>query len=243
MRKGTMGWFLRAEKGLERAYAGNYTCRLCGLEVFDGSYFCPECRRKLPFNLVYCPRCGRSVAQGGYCLECKREAPPFDKARSLFCYEGLARRLLQSFKEGTPSLAQAFADLALPVVSREFSDSDFIVFVPMTKERERDRGYNQSERLAAEISARSGIPVRDVLEKVRETEQQKRLGRAERQKNLRGAFRLKERAVFAGKRVLLVDDALTTGATAGEICRLLKGAKADRVYLLTVASVGLDGRK
>lgn len=238
---GDIGLKLREvlQKFYKGVYERNYTCYLCRSEVFAGEIFCEDCKKSLPYNFVFCPRCGRKIVQEGYCADCKANAPAFDKARSVFVYEGSVTAMVYAFKNGQKELAEGLAEEALPITEREFSDADIISFVPMTVSALKKRGYNQSEAFARALSERTGIVAEALFEKTRDTPEQKNLTKAEREKNLRGAFRLKKRALCAGKRILLVDDALTTGATADELSKLLRGAKADKIYLLTIASVCL----
>lgn len=235
-----MGLKEALQKLHKKIYCRNYTCYLCQAEVFKGEAFCADCRKTLPYNTSYCTRCGREIPQIGYCMDCRTQMPPFDKARSVFVYKGEAIRLIYAFKNGNPTFAEGFASEALPIVKREFFDADFITFVPMSDRAQKERGYNQSALFARSMSELSGIPVEDVFEKRRDTPEQKSLSRTERQNNLQGVFHLKKRKECNDKIILLVDDAVTTAATASALARLLYGAKAKKVYLLTVASVVLQ---
>ena len=114
--------------------------------------------------------------------------------------------------------------------------TDIIVPVPLSRSRRRQRGFNQSELLAEVLSRQyHKLISANNLVRVRETPAQASLSRAERLQNLEGAFRLKRPEEFSGKVVLLVDDVLTTGATAAEISRLLKQAGTKTVYVLVIA--------
>lgn len=216
------------------------TCAACGAELYGGSRFCPHCLQTLPFNGGnICAKCGRAAAEAvPACLECKADMPAFRAARSAFRYEGEIVRLVKRFKTGGRHLAGAFAEAMLPLFSREFADTDFLACVPMTEKAVKKRGYNQSALLAAELSARTGVPFEaELLVKTRETEAQKTLSRRERAENLGGSFRVHERAKCRGKKILLVDDVMTTGATANALAAALLRAGARSVYLLTAASV------
>ncbi len=122
------------------------------------------------------------------------------------------------------------------VFDREFADAEAITYVPMYPRDRRARGYNQSRRLAEELSRLTGVPCVRYTEKFRPSKKQKSLGALTRRENLAGCFRLVDRSC-KHKRVLLVDDVLTTGATGDAVAALLKKAKADKVYMLTFASV------
>lgn len=214
----------------------NFTCDVCGREVFGGERVCAHCMRSLPFITTRCPLCGRSVGEAGVCLDCKAAAPATDLARSRFRHEGEAARLVVRYKRGQKYLFRTLADLTEPLLA-EFPAADLLTFVPMTARAERERGYNQSRLLAEELARRRGIPCAPLAEKTRETEAQKTLGRRERAENLKGCFRVCDRKAVKGKHILIVDDTYTTGATVGELALACKRAGADSVYALTVTSV------
>ena len=107
----------------------------------------------------------------------------------------------------------------------------------MTVKAQRKRGYNQSKLLALGLSSKVNVEVVDCLEKVKETKRQSKLTKSQRQKNLKGAFRVVNKSLIKGKRVLLVDDVLTTGTTVNAVCEKLLKAGAVAVDVLTVASV------
>ena len=228
---------------LRRAVLGkNCVCAACGADVFTEEKFCARCLRALPFNRGHiCRKCGRRIG-GDYpvCLECKAQMPLFEAARSAFCYEGDIVRLIKKFKTGGRELSEALAGQMAPFLREggAFAGAQLLVCVPMTEAARRKRGYNQSALLAEELEKLCGIPFgREVLVKTRETEAQKGLGRRARADNLRGSFRVHERKACAGKTVVIVDDVMTTGATADAVAAALAGAGAKRVYLLTAASV------
>ena len=216
------------------------TCACCGEELYEGSYFCKRCEKALPYNTGYiCSKCGRAMGEDApVCLECKAAMPSFEKAASAFRYEGEIVRLVKKFKTGAKYLAGAFAEAMLPLVREQFAEADFLVSVPMTKRAKRRRGYDQGALLAGELSALSGLPYEaELLVKTRETRAQKNLSRRERAENLKGSFRVHERAKCRGRNILLVDDVLTTGATARGVGGALLRAGAARVCVLTAASV------
>lgn len=216
----------------------NFTCDICSCEVFDGERLCRACDLALPrVGEVFCPFCGRKVLETGACLDCKQKPLKTKKARSVCVHEGEAARLMLRFKRGAKYLVRTLGALMLPVLQAEFAESDALVFVPMTKKAEKKRGYNQARLLAEELSKHCGKPVLDCVAKVRETEAQKTLGRAAREENLQGCFRVTDRSAVKGLSLLVVDDAMTTGSTASEIADVLLRAGAKEVNLLTFTSV------
>ncbi len=216
----------------------NFTCDICGREVFDGARVCHPCLKELPWNdQNICPFCGRKVVEAGVCLECKQKPLKVKKARSVFTHEEAAARLVVRFKRGEKYLYRTLADLSMPLIEREFAMCDAVAFIPMTKRAEKKRGYNQSRLLAEEIAARTNKELLDAVIKQRETGAQKFLGRADREKNLEGCFHVEDRKAVKGKTILIVDDTLTTGATVSELADRLLRAKAKEVYAFTFTSV------
>lgn len=216
----------------------NFTCDVCRREVFAGERICKTCMKELPFNNgAICPFCGRKTGESGACLDCKEKPLACAKARSVFVHEGKAMEMVLRFKRGEKYFCRTFASVALPVLESEFPEADVLTFVPMTAKAEKRRSYNQSQLFCNQLARLSGKPVKALLIKKKETPQQKSLGRREREENLTGCFSVTEKEEVKGKRVLLIDDVLTTGATANEIATILKKAGALAVYVLTVTSV------
>lgn len=217
-----------------------WTCAVCGVELFGEDYFCPDCLKKLPFiSNKKCNHCGRSaILSEEYCDTCKNFFVSVDVARSVFDYTGKVAYLIKNFKfDGAKHLATPFAKYMLPIMLKNFPRTDVITYVPMTEKSQKKRGYNQTELLASELSLKTNIPLITAVYKKKETARQVKLKRAERLKNLQGSFGVVDKNLIKGKNVLLIDDVLTTCATAETISKLLKEKGAARVYFLTVASV------
>ena len=221
---------------LDALFPSDFTCDVCGRETF-GTNICNGCAKTLVYNdKAVCPVCGRRTVRCELCIECKQKPPLFKMAVSSFVYEGAAAYLIKKFKNGAGYLKEYFADKICKSL-KSFPEYDCIVCVPMTRRAKSKRGYNQGELLAKAVSERVGKPyIKGALEKRKETGEQKDLTRKERSKNLAGCFRVIKGEEIKGKRVLVVDDILTTGATADEMARALLKAGAERVYLATVAS-------
>lgn len=221
----------------ESLFSQNITCDLCGTEVFDGSNLCRKCAAEVELNnKTVCPVCGRKTARAEICLECKAEAPLFKRATSAIIYSDGGARLILKFKRGAKYLKNYLGNL-MAEKAKKLPACDCVTYVPITKKRRRERGYNQGELLAEVVAQRLELPLVHALIKKRDTDDQKSLSKRERTDNLKGCFEVTERQKIKGKRVLLVDDVLTTGATAEEVSRKLLSCGASEVYLVTAASV------
>ena len=213
-----------------------YSCDCCGREIFSypSPRLCEECSSALERNFRACDKCGGKTVAEGLCLDCKRKPPEFSCGFSPFCYRGKAAELINRMKNGERWLANYFGEQMSALWKRSGLCSDIVVFVPMTEAGERKRGYNQAAELAEKISEQTEIPVKSGLAKIRDTLPQKRLTKAERRENISGAYRAE--GGFSGRKVLLVDDVMTTGATGSECAKALKRAGASDVFFLTAAA-------
>lgn len=220
-----------------------YTCDCCNKEIFNypTKRLCEDCECALPSNdKGICPKCGRKLISQGVCLICKKEAPAFERGISPLVYEGIAASLINRFKNGERYLAWLLSEKMAEVLikSDKYSDRLLVVNVPMTEEKIRERGYNQAEELAALVAQKCGLEFdAEVLQKRRETSEQKHLTRDERKKNLEGSFLVHKRKLVRDRSILLVDDIMTTGATGNECARILLSAGAKEVIFLTAVSL------
>jgi ComF family protein len=162
----------------------------------------------------------------------------FEQARSFAAHDGTLRALVQRLKyDGYRPLAKPLgrflAEAADQLSEQRF---DVVIPVPLHRKRERQRGFNQAELLAAELARLRKAPLgaRDCM-RVRDTPPQTGLRAAERRKNVAGAFDVPRAERVKGKRVLLVDDVLTTGATASACAQALRQAGASGVWVVTLA--------
>ncbi len=200
----------------------------------DDALVCGLCRSRWePIPPPLCPRCGDPLHLGLDCRLCSTWPEGFHSARSAVWLEGSARRAVHHLKyDGWWRAAEAMADAmrSLPPLTGGAS----LVPIPLGARRRRRRGYNQSERLAAALAARTGGRVRqDLLRRRRETPTQTRLTPEERVANMAGAFAAP--ATVRGCRVVLVDDVFTTGATLAQAAAALLAAGASEVQAVTFA--------
>jgi ComF family protein len=220
-------------------------CRVCDQPLHEVSRI-PVCRRCLkdpqPLRAeFYCVTCRTPFVnrypldEAGRCALCRLGLNGFDEVYSYGAYEGTLRKLIHLFKfNGVRPLRRIFGGLLAQVLPRE-QRFDAIVPMPLHWRRRWQRGFNQSELLAQEIARRWNVPVRKLVRRARATPPQAGLTSAQRRRNVQGAFKATGKTRLDGMRILLVDDVLTTGATAGACARVLKRAGAAHVSLLALA--------
>jgi ComF family protein len=195
-------------------------------EPLCAEFYCVACRT--PF-LNRAP-----LDESGRCMLCRRGLNGFDRVYSFGSYDGTLRKLIHLFKfDGVQPLKRVLGRYLALCLPRE-ERFDAVVPMPLHWRRRWQRGFNQSELLAREIARRWNVPVRKAVRRRRATAPQAALTSAQRRRNVQGAFEARK-GTLKGMRVLLVDDVLTTGATASACARALKRAGAAHVSLLTVA--------
>ena len=161
-----------------------------------------------------------------------------DKARSVFEYKDEIVGLIHKLKFGNGGyLARVFATEIYVLYLKNRFDADILTFVPMTERAKRKRGYNQSQLIAEELGKLLSLPVKDLSIKKEETKKQEGLTRKERLVNLEKAFKVTDKKSVKDKKIMIIDDVSTTGATAQALASQLKKAGANAVYLISVASV------
>jgi ComF family protein len=226
-------------------------CLACGEAVDSQGGLCAACWARIVWlGPPWCGGCGlpfefdpglRVQGETLRCGACLRDPPEFDRARAVFRYDAVSRGMLLSFKHADRThAAPSFGRWLARAGDELLSSADLVVPVPLHWMRLAWRRYNQSALLAkaaASIAERPFVP--DLLVRARHTPSQGAFGPVARRRNVRGAFRLHPRhgAKVSGKRILLVDDVFTTGATVEECARVLRREGALAVDVLTLARV------
>ena len=227
-------------------------CRICLSPLTNISRLpvCVPClERIVPIEGTLCSACGEKLFQtqtaaeeAPLCTLCRRAMPRFNRAVAFGSYAGELRELIHLFKyRQVKSAAPYFADMLNQAIAPLNLSSDVLVIpVPLWPGKRRTRGFNQSEELARALirsqGAGTSIQVDTVsLVRKRETASQTGLTRQQRHANLRGAFAVVHPKRVVGRSVLIVDDVMTTGTTAGECARVLLRAGAKEVFVATVA--------
>src|SRR5258706_3156889 len=209
-------------------------CLLCAGRA-RGAVICAACEAALPLLASSrCEGCAFPVPSAGICGECLARPPAFDDADAVYAYRFPLDRLVGRFKYAGDLAAGRWLAVRLAQRVRALVRPDLLVAPPITPARMPGRGFNQSVEIAKVIGRTLGVPLATAaLRKVRETEPQPGLRKRERRSNLRQAFHC--RLALSGEHVAVVDDVITTGATAEEIARVLKAAGAGRVSIWAVA--------
>ena len=222
------------------------SCPACGALVARHGGLCASCWGTMrwvspPFCAVLGSPLPIDLGEAAISPAAMAAPPPFARARAAVLYDDAARSLVHRLKyRDETALAPWLAKWMVRAGGDVVADADLVVPVPLHRRRLIGRRFNQSSELARAICRETGLPHRpDALSRVRDTRRQVGLGNAERRRNVQGAFAVPDRARadVAGRRVLLVDDVLTTGATVSAATRALRRAGAGDVDVLTFARV------
>lgn len=221
-------------------------CQVCRDERAgsDEGYVGPKCRAKVRYvTPPFCDRCGLpydgSIHNTFVCANCADVAFHFTRARSAVIANALLLQVIHHYKYNRALYFESFlAGLlvreAVPAVAAE--KWDLIVPVPLHPAKQREREFNQAERLARHLGRAIGIPVRaNLVRRVKPTETQTHLNRNERSQNMQGAFAAAAPKMLNRERIILLDDVMTTGATTSACAAALRQAGAGDVCVWTVA--------
>ncbi len=239
----------RMEEAISEAvFPSNIYCVCCG-SLIDGTRpyaLCDGCVEKIHWNSGRtCGKCGKALQatyRGAYCYDCMEHPHRFRRGYSCLTYGLHERELILDYKyNGRGYMGKKFGDILFDRIRWESPEIDVIIPVPIHRNREKKRGYNQTEIMAARLAQRWGKPLAaGSLQRTKETKLLRSLSPVERESALRGAFAVtkKGQAEIKGKAVLLVDDIYTTGATIEECSGVLLDSGAAAVDFLALASGG-----
>jgi ComF family protein len=227
-------------------------CPVCQALVGGAHQLCADCFGRMNFiTAPLCLRCGVAFATPGeagpqgQCLGCLLRPPAFRRARGALRYDDAARRLILPFKHGDRTeLAPVLAAMMARAGSALLSEADAVLPVPLHRHRLRARRYNQAALLARGLAGRTGRPwLPDALIRQRETPPLGELSAAARLQAVSDAFAVRpsRRSLVEGRRLLLVDDVMTSGATASACADVLLAAGAAAVDVLVAARVPTPG--
>ena len=237
---------------LDLIYPPDLYCICCG-KIIDSTRtyrLCNECMDGIKWaNGRLCAKCGKLLSAsnpGNICFNCREHPHQFDHGYTCTEYGTHERAMVFALKYHSRAdigvtVGEIMADRILAEYSlSELKDMyDYVLPVPVHRSKRTARGFNQAEVIARSFSDRTKIRCdADILIRVRETHVMRSLGPDQRRENIRGAFEIRTRRIpdIEGKRVLLIDDIYTTGATVDEIAAVLKRAKAEGVDVISFAS-------
>ncbi|TAN52047.1 MAG: ComF family protein [Methylococcaceae bacterium] len=209
------------------------TCLLCDAPGTQGWDLCAGCKNDLPYARHACPRCASplpaAAAPDSTCGRCQKKPPRFDAVIALCHYQEPIRHLLHAFKfQHRHACARLLGDLLAERLATLTEKPQLIIPVPLHPQRYSERGFNQALELGRPLSRQLHIPLgTHYCRRIRATIPQTELNIELRRRNLRGAFQVTEKP--PADHVALLDDIVTTGATAGELTRVLKRAGVARV--------------
>lgn len=227
------------ERMLRQALPGH--CAFCLGEPLPHKAWCQQCFDEMPWNRVCCQQCAEPLTSSRQrlCVHCQQEPPAFAGAHVPFLYRGLVRQLVHDFKfNASPRAGNLMVGLYLNTLHGhvEWSrDTYVLVPVPLFVGRARERGFNQSDWFARQLSQHLGL---DIVRGIRtvDTPSQRLLGRSARRDNLGAVFQL---TLVSPARVILVDDVVTTGATMHSLATAARAAGATDVSVMAFARTPL----
>jgi len=219
-------------------------CLSCRISVGGAASLCSTCWTSLSFvSEPSCQTCGLPFdledQASLYCGPCLKKTPPYSRMRSALVYDDTSRSMILGFKHGDQLEAcPIFAKWLAATDPSLFNGIDILTAVPLHWQRLLKRRYNQSAMLSNELARLTNLKsIPDLLTRARNTQSQGHLTRIQRRANVRGAFspNTRYKKLIEGKRILLIDDVLTTGATVEACCQRLNNAGASEVRVLTLA--------
>lgn len=225
----------------ENLFMKNHECISCSREILDGSEFqlCDKCVSEIEFlDGFVCEKCGEKLDKNlMICDLCKDRDYVFDKNYSACYYTDVPAKIVKSFKFHS---RKYYAEYIAKIMHEKltcFEGVDIITFVPLSKSRTRERGFNQAEEIAKELEKLTGIKCESLLLKTKEGKHQAKLNQKDRLENLKNSFDFVTNAktIVKNKTILIVDDVFTTGTTLNECSKVIKSKGAKKVVTATFA--------
>ena len=212
-------------------------CVLCD-QAADVGRLCGHCRGILPWNNTFCECCGQALAAaqppGVVCEACQARRPPYDKARAPLIYDFPVDDVIKAIKFNRQLwYVPAFAQLLLRNLQDEFAEVDALLPVPLHRQRQMIRGFNQALELCRPLRKATGLPILTQAVRIRATIAQTGLNATERKRNLQNAFAVPGK--LGCRHPLIIDDVITTGETCSQLSIGLLRAGAKTVSVLTLA--------
>ena len=200
---------------------------------------CPVCHKISDERYQICAACEKKILRVDFSKEI---FSPIDKVLRVTKYRGGSRDLLRKLKFDNdlrvlPVLKKILDDMtSREEISKLLADIDFAVPVPLHRERQSDRGFNQTEEIFGEWLSKKKLPLKDILIRTRPTPRLYSYGKSQREEILRGVFAPAEAVDLRGQKILIVDDIFTTGTTCKECAKVLKSLGAEKIFVLAFAS-------
>ena len=223
-------------------------CLLCSEPADECTPLCTACEAELPWLGDQCQNCALPFPTAGLtCGQCLKQPPAFERVATPWTYGFPVDTLITRFKHSAKwPLGRLLAELLAQFLQHRFDEDlnrpDALIPIPLATKRLRQRGFNQAAMLARWLSSSLEIPCDEtLLLRIQDTSAQQDLNAEARKKNLRNAFALTPDACIKGRHLALVDDVLTTGATAQALARLLMDAGAARVDVYCLARTPKPG--
>jgi len=217
-------------------------CVLCGSQPVGIPNLCVGCMNELPYADQYgCPTCARPMVSATPCGQCLKERPRFNRTVAALLYRGAATRLIHRFKfQGDLAAGAVLANLMVRAIGSE-THVELIVPVPLAKARRSERGFDQALELARMVARAKGLclVLRGVKRVLERCPQSTLTSWEERRRNVRGVFHV-EQLRLTGARVAIVDDVMTSGATANALAGELRRAGASAVHVWVACRAGVD---
>ena len=236
---------------LDFIYPENISCILCDkpIKITNTYSLCKDCFKELHFIKDGCIKCGKPIIYHSLekqdiegCSYCFNKSFYFDKSISCIEYNDISKQLILGLKyKNKTYISKYISNIIKEKLELENIKFDYILFVPLHKNRLRERGFNQSEKIANKLGELLNIPVLDCIDRVKNTKKLYKLNKEDREKELKNGFTVKENInLIKNKKVILIDDIFTTGSTANEISKVLKINSADSICIFTLLTTCVD---